>query len=37
VEYNFSRPHQSLDYLAPIEFVQKYDKVSKKYSSNTIS
>jgi transposase InsO family protein len=35
VEYNFSRPHQSLDYLAPIEFVQKYDKVSKKYSSNT--
>ncbi|MCK5847875.1 MAG: transposase, partial [Caldisericia bacterium] len=35
IEYNFHRPHQTLDYLAPIEFVQKHGKVSKKYSSNT--
>jgi hypothetical protein len=37
VEYNFHRPHQSLDYLSPIEFVQKYGKVSKMWSSNTNS
>jgi len=35
VEYNFHRPHQSLDYLAPIEFVQKHGGVSKMYSSDT--
>jgi len=29
VEYNFHRPHQSLDYLSPIEFTQKYSRVSK--------
>ena len=37
VEYNFDRPHQSLDYLSPIEFTQKYSKVSKMYSSSTKS
>jgi transposase InsO family protein len=35
IEYNFRRPHQALDYLTPIEFTQKYSKVSKMYSSNT--
>jgi len=35
VEYNFDRPHQTLDYLTPIEFTQKYAGVSKMYSSNT--
>ena len=35
IEYNFNRPHQSLDYLTPIEFTQQYSKVSKMYSSNT--
>ena len=35
IEYNFNRPHQTLDYLTPIEFTQKYSRVSKMYSSNT--
>jgi transposase InsO family protein len=35
IEYNFNRPHQTLDYLTPIEFTQKYAKVSKMYSSST--
>jgi transposase InsO family protein len=35
IEYNFNRPHQTLDYLTPIEFTQKYSKVSKMYSSST--
>ena len=35
VEYNFHRPHQSLDYMTPISFTQKYVKVSKRRSSNT--
>ena len=35
IEYNFERPHQSLDYLAPIEFIQKYSKVLPMWSSNT--
>ena len=35
IEYNFNRPHQALDYLTPIEFTQKYTRVSKMYSSNT--
>lgn len=36
IEYNFNRPHQTLGYLTPIEFTQKYAKVSKMYSSNTL-
>jgi len=35
VEYNFERPHQSLDYLTPIEFTQKYTKVLPMWSSST--
>jgi transposase InsO family protein len=35
IEYNFNRPHQTLDYLTPVEFTQKYSKVSKMYSSST--
>jgi len=37
VEYNFERPHQSLDYLTPIEFTQKYTKVLPMWSSSTRS
>ena len=37
IEYNFHRPHQALEYMTPIEFTQKYAKVSKRYSSNTHS
>jgi len=35
VEYNFNRPHQTLEYLTPIEFNQKYMKVSERWSSST--
>lgn len=35
IEYNFQRPHQTLEYMTPIGFNQKYSKVSKMYSSNT--
>jgi len=27
IEYDFNRPHQSLDYLSPIEYLNKYQKV----------
>jgi len=35
IEYNFERPHQSLDYLTPIEFAIKYKQLSQMYSSRT--
>ncbi len=35
VEYNFYRPHQSLEYMSPVNFTQKYSKVSKMWSSST--
>jgi len=35
VEYNYHRPHQSLDYLSPIQFAQKYGRVSEMWSSST--
>ncbi len=35
IEYNFHRPHQTLEYMTPIAFTQKYGKVSNMYSSNT--
>ncbi len=37
IEYNFHRPHQTLEYLTPIEFNQKYMKVSERWSSSTIT
>lgn len=35
IEYNFNRPHQFLDYLSPVEFTQKYPKVSERWSFST--
>jgi transposase InsO family protein len=35
VEYNFSRPHQALGYLPPINFSFKYHKVLPMYPSST--
>mgnify|MGYP001612387542 CR=1 FL=1 len=35
IEYNFKRPHQSLDYETPIEFHYKYHKVLPMYPSST--
>jgi transposase InsO family protein len=37
VEYNFSRPHQALGYLPPINFSFKYHKVLPMYPSSTRS
>jgi transposase InsO family protein len=36
VEYNFRRPHQSLDYLSPINFIQKYQPLLPIYPSHTL-
>ena len=35
IEYNFERPHQSLNYLTPIEFSQQCTKVLPMWSSST--
>ena len=35
IEYNLKRPHQSLDYMSPINFTYKYHKVSPMYPSST--
>jgi len=35
VEYNFRRPHQSLNYMPPINFEVKYLKVLPRYPSST--
>jgi len=35
IEYNFKRPHQSLDYETPISFHYKYHKVLPMYPSST--
>lgn len=37
IEYDFNRPHQSLDYLSPIEYLNKYQKVLPMSPSSTIS
>lgn len=37
IEYNFGRPHQSLNYLTPIEFSQECTKVLPMWSSSTIA
>jgi transposase InsO family protein len=36
VEYNFNRPHQSLGYLAPVQFLNDYSKLLPMYPSSTI-
>jgi transposase InsO family protein len=35
IEYNFKRPHQTLDYMPPINFSYKYHKVLPMYPSHT--
>ncbi len=35
IEYNFVRPHRTLDNLAPIEYAQKYHQLFPGYSSHT--
>ena len=35
IEYDFNRPHQSLDYLSPIEYLNNYQKVLPMSPSNT--
>ena len=37
IEYNFRRPHQSLNYLPPINFEVKYLKVLPRYPSSTLT
>jgi transposase InsO family protein len=37
VEYNFHRPHQSLGYMAPINFHYQFHKVLPMYPSSTIN
>lgn len=37
VHYNFGRPHQSLDYMPPINFTFKYHKVLPMYPSSTLT
>ena len=35
IHYNFERPHQSLDYMPPMNFTFKYHKVLPMYPSST--
>lgn len=35
IHYNFQRPHQTLDYMSPINFIYKYHKVLPMYPSST--
>jgi transposase InsO family protein len=37
IHYNFERPHQSLDYMPPMNFTFKYHKVLPMYPSSTLS
>jgi transposase-like protein len=37
IEYNFTRPHEALGYLTPMEFAIRYKQVSEMYPSYTIS
>ncbi len=36
IHYNFERPHQTLDYMSPMNFNYKYHKVLPMYPSSTI-
>ncbi|MBI5230139.1 MAG: transposase [Candidatus Magasanikbacteria bacterium] len=35
IHYNFERPHQTLDYMPPINFTYKYHNVLPMYPSST--
>lgn len=35
IEYNFRRPHQSLGYLSPINFIYRYQRLLPMYPSST--
>jgi len=35
VEYNFRRPHQALDYMSPINFIYKHERLLPMYPSST--
>ena len=35
IEYNFYRPHQTLNYLTPINFINQYSKVLPMYPAST--
>jgi transposase InsO family protein/transposase-like protein len=37
IHYNFQRPHQTLDYMPPINFTYKYHNVLPMYPSSTYS
>jgi len=37
ITYNFQRPHQTLNYLTPIEYIVKNSKVSSMYPARTSS
>ena len=37
IEYDFNRPHQSLDYLSPIEYLNNYQKVLPMSPASTRS
>jgi putative transposase len=37
VEYNFRRPHQSLGYMSPINFIYKHENLLPMYPSSTAS
>lgn len=36
IEYNFRRPHQTLNYMPPMNFIFKYHKVLPMYPSSTL-
>ena len=36
IEYNFTRPHQTLGYVTPMEYYEKANKLSPMYSSSTV-
>jgi transposase InsO family protein len=36
VEYNFRRPHQSLGYMSPINFIYKHERLLPMYPSSTL-
>ncbi len=37
IEYDFNRPHQSLDYLSPVEYLNRYQKLLPMSPSSTLT